>query len=237
MVLLKSTSSLRDNYQRKGYGTVDDISHVFGVSSYMQYYGHMQATEDFIKNAFSNPLLSMLTPLRDALVGVNGYVYEHEYESHYNKGVDTGIAIVNRVNQVITWAGAEIQSKINNVMNWANGKINDINTIIKNQINPALLDAQNRLSSFTQQINAMTISVNTIKSEAQTALSNAKTALTNADSAVYYINNQIVPNLDTKTKQISDILNRLASLENREKANSALTNAIDAVKKEATKFF
>lgn len=219
MVVLHDVTAMRNDYARNYNNgvAVDEISHLFGWADYMKYYGHMNANENFIKSVFASLSIlgTLLQPLRDALVGINGYVYEHEYQNHYNKGVDAGKAIVGRVQQTINWAQAEINNQIATAKNWIQTNITNPLDKKVQQFNQQVTDFSNRINSMGNTLNGFNSTIATAKSDAEKAISDARTAINQAADVQNRVReaqekvNEIIDLANTHSSQIRDLYNRL----------------------------
>jgi methyl-accepting chemotaxis protein len=203
MVVQHDVNSMRNDYARQWNNglAVDEISHMFGWADYMKYYGHMQANEQYIKSVFAglSILGTLLQPLRDALVGINGYVYEHEYQNHYNKGVDTGRKIVGRVETAVTDLTSKIITEINTAKNW-------IIVNITNPLDDKVQQFNQQVNEFSSRISSMGVTLDGFNSTIAQAKTNAERALSDAKNAINQAAN-VETNLNTAADKLNEIVN------------------------------
>lgn len=204
MVVKKDVEYFRSFYESH-WGHVDSISHICGVASHEKFYGQMTAWHAFVDSIL--PDFIPFAQIQGFFQTIIDNIYAREAQLHYDKGVDQGRAFVGEITKYTDWAKAEIQTKATEITNWANGELGKVNDFINKNINPALTDAQTKINGFKTDIQGMFTQVTTIKTQAESALNNAKSALANADSAVNYINTTIIPDLNSKAQNISNLLN------------------------------
>jgi uncharacterized protein YukE len=147
----KNITEFRSEYERKGFGHVDDISHTFGWASHEKFYDQMEWICSCIDAMTMSGLFDWL---QNALVWVIQQAYSASAQLHYDKGVDMGRELVRKAEEIVNWAQKKINDSISAANNYIETNlINPINDRINNDIKPALKNAQDHVDNIMNQIN------------------------------------------------------------------------------------
>jgi hypothetical protein len=157
----KDTKPMRE-YFEANWGHVDDVSNAFGVANHGKFYAEMEAWCSFIDALI--PDWFPLNYIQDGLIAIVKAVYDKQAATSYYSGVDTGVAIVAKVNDAITWARNRINDAVSDM------RIDIDHTIVAPvrqkaaQIEQTLKDAQTKLSNMGVSIDGFQSDINTMKS-------------------------------------------------------------------------
>ena len=187
----KDTAPFRSWYESH-YGHVDDISHLFGIASHEKFHMESEGRCTAVA-AFFTPLnFFPVSLIKDFLISVFKNIYDTYAETHYDKGVDQGRAIVGKVAETVAWAQNLIQGKVKEVTDWATGKLGDINNYINGTINPAVQAAQAKIQQTVDYVNgSVTTAVNNAQAKAQ--------------QVTDYVNSQITPAVNAAQQKLSSL--------------------------------
>lgn len=159
-VTLKDNDAFRKNYEARR-GSVDEISHAFGVAYHYAFYFTMDGWCQFLDSVF--PDVFPFGTVQDLLIAVVKYVYDNRAEHNYNSGVDMGRSIVGKVTDTINWAQSQINNAVTDMRNRIDSEIVEPVRQKAAEIEKTLNWAQTRINGMGTELGRFSSDVETMK--------------------------------------------------------------------------